>query len=514
MQSVQEIVKLGYGIGNARQMYSKNMSHIGEVYGCNKIVDVNYTPNHERDITLECTICGKVSHKIFVGGRNKWCEMKRTCECQVEKNFPKIQKSQVVRNDDPSFMNKTFDDFEVIGFSLKPHKNKSGGTVIWDVKCIHCGRVETGKSPSTIKKGVKCKCQKEKERNELWQSRIGERYGKLTIESFIFRKFDTMNVAYAVCTCDCGNKHSTQYTALRSGQTKSCGCIEEARCDGHTKSPLYPIWGGMRQRCNNPNNAAYKDYGGRGIKVCDEWNDSETGFRAFEKWAYENGYAPDLELSLDRIDVNGNYEPSNCRYANVYIQTVNRRKRRNIPREKKLIEIDGESRTKEEWCKEYGISVSAVDYRMKTLNMPFEMALKTPKSRKGNIFAGEQAKRRSKEINQCESYIEANLLLAFIRNGGDLRLVSQESIGKYRVDFIVAGTNVIVECDGYDSHKTKEQITHDNQRDRFLQKNGYIVLRFGGAEINADPDKCALEIVDFVNTVCGDRHEDRKTNAG
>ena len=212
--------------------------------------------------------------------------------------------------------------------------------------------------------------------------------------------------------------------------------------------------------------------------------------------------------------MNGNYSPDNCRYTTVYVQTVNRRKAKLRDARKSQIEIDGQSHTKEEWCKLYGISVVAVEYRMKQLNMDFETALKTPKTRKGNIFAGEQAKKRVADINKCESYIEANLFLAFVRCGGDLRLTPQFKIGRYRVDFIVDDTNIVVECDGYYNHKTKEQIEHDCKRDRELVRRGFTVLRFSGSEINKDPDKCASEIVDTVEYLGGVSDEDGKTNAG
>lgn len=89
----------------------------------------------------------------------------------------------------------------------------------------------------------------------------------------------------------------------------------------HNKSytPLYRRWLGIKQRCLNPNNCNYAYYGGRGIKICDEWLDFET----FEKWALTNGFRK--ELTIDRIDVNGNYEPSNCRWVTQRIQNINMR---------------------------------------------------------------------------------------------------------------------------------------------------------------------------------------------
>lgn len=511
MQTLEEVISFyDYRISDAKNVLNSIESHIGKEYGCNKITDIKILNRKEKDVELTCTLCGKVSHKIFIVGRNKWREIKSTCECQKPQNEPK---DKVIRNDDPSFLGKQYGDYVVEEFVRVPHKNKSGGTIFWKCKCIHCKQLIT-LLPHEAKKNKECPCMKEERRSQFWASKIGERYGRLTVTGFEFK--GSNNIAYALCDCDCGKKHICQYTALLSGQTKSCGCIKSEKMHGRkeprTKSPLYTTWQAMRYRCNNPNATAYKDYGGRGIKVCDEWNDLEHGFERFEKWAFDHGYVPDSGLSLDRIDVNGNYEPGNCRYATVYVQTVNQRIRK--PRKKIQIEVDGELHTKEEWCKLYNISAPAVDYRMKYLNMDFETALKTPKTRKGNIFAGEQAKKRVADINKCESYIEANLLLAFIRCGGDLRLTPQFEIGKYRVDFIVAHTNIVVECDGYYNHKTKEQIEHDYERDRYLIRQGFTVLRFSGSEINKDPDGCAKEIVNTVKCLGEIDSEDRQANAG
>ncbi len=515
MQTVDEIMALtGQSESIAKMMYDSCFKHIGEIYGCNKVTDVNYTMSHEKDIELTCTLCGKISHKLFTHGRNKWNELVHSCECQRSEKFPKIKKGSI-RNDDPSFLGMTYGDYEVEEFVYIPHLQKSGNTVMWKCRCLFCGE-ERIKMPSDVKKIKKCQVRNAKDQREklaaLWENRIGEKHGLLTITGFEKRN----NIMYAFCDCECGGKHIAQYINLVKGKTKSCGCLSgkysEIREEPRTKSPLYGTWQGMRSRCNNPNLAAYKDYGGRGIKVCDEWNDPDTGFERFEEWAWSNGYVPESGLSLDRIDVNGNYEPDNCRYTTVYVQTVNQRKRKN--RQSEVIEIEGESLTKKDWCKKYNISEVAVDYRIKHMGMDFETALKTPKSRKGNIWAGKQAKKRVAELNKCDSYIEANLYLALIRSTSRYVFSPQVAIGGYRVDFLVEGTNIIIECDGYDNHKTKEQIIHDNQRDRVLAREGYVVLRFSGSEINGDPDKCANEIIDSIIAINGNDYADRKNNAG
>ena len=154
---------------------------------------------------------------------------------------------------------------------------------------------------------------------------IGEKYGRLTVLGE--RKEGKRWIAK--CRCDCGTVWETRSDRLRGGRVKSCGCykkdlqrtlvIRRNKTHSRSNTRLYAIWNGMLQRCDNPNRVAYKNYGGRGIGVCAEWRE----FEKFFEWAMLNGYRDDLEI--DRINVNGNYEPNNCRWITRAAQAANKR---------------------------------------------------------------------------------------------------------------------------------------------------------------------------------------------
>lgn len=183
----------------------------------------------------------------------------------------------------------------------------------------------------------------------------GQRFGRLTVIEYV----GTVNQkAKWLCKCDCGNEKIVSTKCLRNGETKSCGCYHKDRASvanlthGKTNSRLYITWNNIKNRCYRTSRKDYKNYGGRGITVCEEWRNS---FQAFYEWAMANGYREDL--TIDRINVNGNYEPSNCRWVDLKTQANNTRRNHYIT-------YKGETHTIAEWSDITGISIAALVHRI------------------------------------------------------------------------------------------------------------------------------------------------------
>ena len=165
----------------------------------------------------------------------------------------------------------------------------------------------------------------------------GEKFGRLTAVEYVGDKEYKCGKKLSMwkCRCLCGKETIVSLSALRTGNTQSCGClIKQWRKDftrshikhGDADSRLYVVWEQMRKRCNNPNDKSYKYYGAKGVSVCDEW---ENNYSAFQKWAIENGYdssAKRGQYTLDRINPYGNYEPNNCRWITLKEQFRNLRR--------------------------------------------------------------------------------------------------------------------------------------------------------------------------------------------
>jgi hypothetical protein len=172
-----------------------------------------------------------------------------------------------------------------------------------------------------------------------------------------------------LCKCDCGNTTIIPTNKLTSGKTKSCGCLKKETAKppivvkhGMSHSRLYHVWKDMKGRCYRPTSQRYHTHGARGIKVCDEW----LLFKPFRKWALSNGYQENL--TLDRINNDGNYEPTNCRCATMKTQANNRRTNH-------LLTYRGETHTMKEWAEIIGINYNTLVGRINRLGWSIEKTL-------------------------------------------------------------------------------------------------------------------------------------------
>lgn len=202
----------------------------------------------------------------------------------------------------------------------------------------------------------------------MFKDLTNKRFGKLLVTSRA--ENDKYGNSRWNCTCDCGNKKTIVGYCLTTGITKSCGCLAKEnhrRTHNQSDTKLFRVWQYMKGRCYNTNNTAYKYYGGRGICVCDEWKNS---FESFQKWSIANGYSENL--TIDRIDSDGNYSPDNCRWVDRKVQMRNRRNTL-------MFTINGITKDLATLCEEYEVPYERTRHRVVNLGWSIEDALTTPK---------------------------------------------------------------------------------------------------------------------------------------
>jgi len=182
-----------------------------------------------------------------------------------------------------------------------------------------------------------------------FKDETGKRFGQLTV----IRRAENDNAGKArwLCQCDCGNKCTVSGHNLRLRPNITCGCYRR-RQSGLSDTAEYHSWHSMIGRCNNPKSISFHNYGERGISVCHEWYE-------FKTFLSDMGEMPRKGYSLDRIDNNGNYEPSNCRWATRQEQDCNKRTNR-------YLSIEGKTKTITQWANEYNISYQIIAYRLKS----------------------------------------------------------------------------------------------------------------------------------------------------
>jgi hypothetical protein len=191
------------------------------------------------------------------------------------------------------------------------------------------------------------------------------------------RTSDNHSRSYWTCRCDCGNMTTVERSSLVAGATKSCGCLlretvkNRMTTHGHASdyrvTPEYKCWRGIKQRCLNKNDRKFALYGGRGISICDRWKNS------FEHFLEDVGFRPTPGHSIDRINTNGNYEPTNCRWATISEQNNNMNSNR-------FVEFRGQSKTITQWSRIVGIRAGLINYRIRAGWSPDEALTEKPKN--------------------------------------------------------------------------------------------------------------------------------------
>lgn len=297
----------------------------------------------------------------YVGNKKWLCK----CECGLQKEFAtsnlKLGKSSSCGcKNKSSFKNlegERFGKLTVIKYIKYPKRNK------WLCKC-DCGNETEVTTDSLLSGKTKsCGCIRKGKFIDL----TGKKFSYLTVISHV--TFENKKRNKWLCKCDCGKMVLVESSKLRKSEVKSCGCKKKTLIsqsnskNGQSHTRLMKVWYEMKRRCTDINSKEYLNYGERGITICKEWlSDYET----FKKWALENNYSE--KLTIDRIDVNGNYEPSNCRWAT-------RKEQNNNKRNTQKYTYDNKTLTLNEWSKITGISYSNLYKRLKIYNFSIDKAL-------------------------------------------------------------------------------------------------------------------------------------------
>lgn len=279
---------------------------IGKVYGIWKVIDVQYVEGsyNKQEWTIECIKCGRIK-KIKYGKELVKGRVGNWCECMKKSNIKKPKPTYEEKM--KTHIGEIYGNWKVLDYEA--HKGLL-------VECLNCGRQTYHPATKVFENRIKCTCDSVAKYDESY---IGKRYGHLVVRSIVHKELGGRNRLLFDCVCDCGNSRLARPIYLENGDILCCGndCKYKnentAIYDGESKTRLYNKYRNMINRCYSHSSKSYSSYGGRGIKVCDEWlND----FFAYKKWALENGWREDCakdEMTIDRINPDGDYEPSNCR---------------------------------------------------------------------------------------------------------------------------------------------------------------------------------------------------------
>lgn len=264
-----------------------------------------------------------------------------------------------------------------------------------------------------------------------------------------------------MCECSCGNKTEVTSYRLNKGITRSCGCLrikaavensknlgESNKTHGMSRTRIYKIHRGMKDRCLKPNDMHFHHYGGRGITVCDEWRND---FMNFYNWSMKNGYNDDL--SIDRIDVNGNYEPSNCRWA------TNQEQGRN-KRDNRYITYEGETKTLVEWSEIFKIKAGTLIARIDRYGMTFEEAISDESKRLKKYLVTDATTFEEFILLRKEVADKTGVSLSGLRRYLDKDVLwnNKYLIQSYDVDMIKKTKEELISYIGEDIHRTSNNL--------------------------------------------------------
>lgn len=366
MNSVEELQeKFGISNASAVKMVSAYKARIGQTNGDYVITDITYIGDGTKIVEETCSVCGSVITRQMKNGRNKWSELQRFCPNeemerkeerllirQEHKENERKEKAKSKGNALLQEVGKTYGEFTIVS------TDKSSKII---GKCNICG-AEKHMDYDCIKSGFRKDfiCHKHRKQEEKYTNEyIGKKNNMLEIIGIT--RDEKVRGKRLLCKCECGNICTVKPRFWETSQVKSCGCFYESKKVVHTPEldRLRSIRNGMINRCYNKNDDAYKYYGYRGIEVCQEWLDS---FDSFSEWALNNGYSN--ELTIDRINNDGNYEPSNCRWATYKQQANNQRKRYTA----KIYEMGGKPISIFEIGKIYGIEPFRISKAIKETN--------------------------------------------------------------------------------------------------------------------------------------------------
>lgn len=383
MNTIEQLTTV-YGVdkSNASRMIDIYNKRIGTINGVNKITDITYIGNETKLVELVCIECGKVIHRNMTNGKNKWSELPHSCECQKikQRELRKVELEKIAKNKKDleykqilSLVGTDYGDYLIKSAEFKHGSNR------YTLECRKCGSTVSPLCKSILD-GARTweRCTAHYNPIKYDDSYVGRKNNFLTVVGIT--RLPNNNHRAFLCECDCGNLTMIEPTFWEQGKVKSCGCYHDSFRLEHSDvlDRLRRIHAGMVQRCFNENTESYRNYGGRGITICEEWlRDREK----FVEWALNNGYSNDL--TIDRINVNGNYEPSNCRWATIKEQNNNKRPSSEWKKPQGKFEYNGKMYYLHELCEMFDTSEPAVRYRMNNMGMSLKQALETPKKTMG-----------------------------------------------------------------------------------------------------------------------------------